>query len=112
MAVRALLDQASSIIKITKPLREWELSRADQNLVVSTANFPAARFKDQIPDIKDSDITAQFNSFKDMLPGQYGSAGNPLGFGYKIPNRVQVQYIGIRGDDAKAAAKASKSEQD
>src|SRR5262249_28091300 len=112
MAVRDLLDQAANVIKISKPLREGELSRADQNLVVSTANFPASRFKDQIPAITDSDIATQFDSFKDFLPGQFGSTGNPLGFGYKTPNRVQVQYIGIRGDDAKNAVKSSKSEQD
>ncbi len=112
LTVRNLIEQASDAIKITRPLRKWEISRIGQRLTLNVASFEASHYLPKVSQPTQAEIDAQFNKLRDTLPGQYGSDDSPLGFGYKMPTRVKVQYLGISQENLLHAAQASKSEQD
>jgi hypothetical protein len=46
-------------------------------------------------------LAKQFSQFKDYLPGDYTDA-NPYGFGYRLPSRVQLEYLAVKLDDVRA----------
>lgn len=43
-------------------------------------------------------LTGQFDKFKAVLAGTTADA-NSYGFGYKLPDRVQLEYVAVRRDD-------------
>ncbi len=59
--------------------------------------FRAKDFTDNIK-IDETRLKEQFNKFKDRLPGNY-SQDNPYGFGYKLPDRVQLEYMIVKLND-------------
>jgi hypothetical protein len=46
-------------------------------------------------------LAKQFSQFKDNQPGDYTDA-NPYGFGYRLPSRVQLEYLAVKLDDVRA----------
>lgn len=112
MAVQTLLMREASVIKISAPLRQFMLARGDQLITLNVVNFPAGQYLDKVKKPTDLDLRNQFDTFSDKIAGNYGSAADPLGFGYKTPPRVKVQFIGLHRDDVRRAAIASKDERD
>jgi len=112
LTVQSLLARSAGVIKVTVPLRQFLLARADQMITLNLVNFPASQYLDKVKAPSDADLRNQFDTYSDKIAGAYGSAGNPLGFGYKVPNRVKVQFIGIHRDEVRRAAIASKDERD
>jgi len=119
LLIQKLASRADSVIKISKPYREFELANLAQELSVKAETIRADSLLDQIPAPTDAEISAQFDKYIDRvaavaerIPSEFGQTDDPLGFGYKIPNRVSVQYIGISFPDVKKAAVASKSVED
>ncbi len=56
--------------------------------------FPAFVFREQAGEPTEEQIQEQFNKFRTVLPGQTSDA-NPFGFGYRLENRVQTEYIRV-----------------
>ena len=88
------------------------LAREYQLFSLNLLTFPASGYLDKVPAPTDENIRNQFDMFKDEQPGSYGSNRNPLGFGYKTPNRAKVQFIEIVADEVRHAAEKSKSKTD
>lgn len=119
LLIQKLANRADSVIKISKPYREFELANLAQAFSVKVETIRADSLLDQVPAPTDAEISAQFDKYVDRVaavaervPSEFGQTDDPLGFGYKIPNRVSVQYIGISFPDVKKAAVASKSVED
>jgi hypothetical protein len=119
LLIQKLANRADRVIKISKPYQAFTLANMAQELSVNVETIRANTLLGSIPAPTDAEVFAQFDKFSDRpaavaerIPSEYGQAGDPLGFGYKIPNRVTVQYIGISFPDAKRAAIASKSTED
>jgi hypothetical protein len=119
LLVQKLASRADSVIKISRPYREFTLANLAQELSINTETIRANSLLDQIPTPTDAEISAQFDKFNDRvaavaerIPSEFGQTDDPLGFGYKIPNRITVQYIGISFPDVRQAAIASKSTED
>jgi hypothetical protein len=117
--VRGLAVRYENVVKITRPYQEFTLARSAQDLTLKVALIRASKLLDGIGAPTDADIQKQFEQFSghvaataDRMPSEFGQGDDPLGFGYKTPNRVMVQYIGLRGSDVRQAAIASKSTQD
>lgn len=111
MMVFDSLEQTANMVKVTMPAQRYAMARNDQEMTLRVVMFPASSYLDKtVP--SDAAIEKQFETFKSVLPGNVGSAGNPLGFGYETPDRVKVQYIGLKRDDIRKAAIASKSPTD
>jgi len=112
LAVQSLLARSASVVKITAPVRQYMLARAEQLITVNVVNLPASQYIDKVKKPTDMDLRNQFDTYSDKIAGNYGSPADPLGFGYKIPNRVKVQFIGVHRDDVRHAAIASRDERD
>jgi hypothetical protein len=117
--IQRMLNRASSVIKITRPQQQLVLARSAQELSVKFVPVQASSFLSQIPAPTNAEIQKQYDQFSDQIAAQpgknaglYGQKSDPLGFGYKIPNRVQVQFIGLNHSDVHDAAIASKSKED
>ncbi len=119
LRIQRMMDRAGSVIKISRPLQELSLARTAQDLSVKFVPVIAASFLSQVPAPTEADIRNQFDQYSDQIaaqigktPSQFGQQSDPLGFGYKVPNRVLVQYIGLSRGDVQDAAVASKSKED
>ena len=69
-----------------------ELRRAftekDERIKVRLAVLRASDFLKKVGEIPEATLQQQFAKYKDFLPG-----GSPEGFGYRIPDRVAVEYL-------------------
>jgi hypothetical protein len=52
----------------------------------------------------EAELQAQFEKYKDVAPGQV-SETDPQGFGYKLPARLQLEYIALKLSDVSATVK-------
>jgi hypothetical protein len=98
----AVLEYASFACK-NEDLTSTQLSQlVNDNLQTMDANFvkvSAELFTDDQAEPDESSISRQFDQYKDYFPGDIREE-NPYGFGYKLDNRVQLDYIIIKLDDA------------
>lgn len=111
LMVRALLDQLSSTAKLSEP--SWlhvlaeEANLVSLNLVEFTAN--ENRLLATAPTTQQ--VNEQFEKYANVLPDS-ATPDNPLAFGYKVPNRVKVQYVSVTPQQAMDAVRASKDAYD
>jgi hypothetical protein len=66
--------------------------------------FDSAVFAEKQNEPNEEKIIEQFNKYKAIAPGTI-SDDNPYGFGYKLPVRVQLEYIAVRLDEVKTIVK-------
>lgn len=83
---------------LTEQQIKCDISLARQTLDAEFVAFDASLFTDQIPEPNNKTATDHFEKYKNFFPGQI-SEQNPYGFGYKLPDRIQLQYIAVKLDD-------------
>ncbi len=70
-----------------------------ESLDVEYVEFNADVFIDpNQPEPDEEELKAHFNTYKTFFPGDI-SDKNPCGFGYKLPDRVSLEYIAVKLDD-------------
>lgn len=111
LLVENAYEQASSVIKVTQPMRRRELSGL-QNIRVNLVEFSAAAMADQVPPPTDQQLQEYFDQYAAIDSEQADPKTNPLGFGYRIPNKVKLQYIKISRDDLRKLVESGKNEYD
>ncbi len=72
----------------------WEEETIDVELVT----FDSAVFVESQNEPTEEEIIEHFQKYKGFFPGEI-SKQNPYGFGYKLPDRVRLEYIAVRLDD-------------
>jgi len=72
--------------------REWE------TIDVNFVEFDSAVFAETESEPNQEEIIEHFNKYQKFFPGTV-SEENPYGFGYKLTDRVQLEYIACRLDD-------------
>jgi hypothetical protein len=73
----------------------------EESIDVECALVKADAFTGQAPQPGEEKIAGQFERYKNFLAGEV-SEDNPYGFGYKLPDRVKLEYIAVRLDDVAA----------
>ncbi len=58
------------------------------------AEFPVNQFVSKVTEPTEADLQAQFESYKAVAPSP-GDDENPFGFGYLLPDRVQIEVLGV-----------------
>jgi len=86
-------------VTIQQTLYEMDMSR--QTFDVNYVQLAAKTFVDESKQPAEEQIDSQFEKYKDFFAGQISDT-NPYGFGYKQPDRVQLEYIAVRLDDVAA----------
>jgi hypothetical protein len=81
-------------VKISQPQRDLELAKVGQNIQLSVVELSASRFASKVAAPPTQAITAQFAKYGNVDPGK-PDAGNPFGFGYRLADRVKLQYVQI-----------------
>lgn len=77
--------------QLRKMIRDqWEVDNIDGAYV----SFNSSLFRTQIAAPAEEQIQQQFAAYRDQDPGQTHEA-NPFGFGYRLPDRVQLECIRI-----------------
>ena len=90
----------------SKPLVEHFLQ--DQGAQVSgrVVLIRAESFLVDTPEPSEADVQALYQRYKDALPGH----GEPYGFGYRVPDRVKIEYLSIPMDQARQEVKVSEAD--
>lgn len=68
------------------------------------------KFIDKIENPTEQQISEQFEKYKNFFPNEITSE-NPYGFGYKLPNRVQLEYMSLKLDEVKNIIKEPTPEE-
>ncbi|HUB24712.1 MAG TPA: hypothetical protein VL992_04720, partial [Tepidisphaeraceae bacterium] len=96
--VRSLLDSVGDVVKVSEPDLEHQAASTLQMVSLNIVDYAAANYMEATTQPSQKQIETQYNKFKDTL-AKNASASDPLGFGYKYPNRVKLQYIGVLDAD-------------
>jgi hypothetical protein len=103
----AVLEHAS-LVCTSEDLTRIQLSQlVSDNLQTMDVNFVKVRaelFTDDQAEPDENSISRQFDQYKTYFPGEI-TKENPYGFGYKLDNRVQLDYIIIKLDDVEKIIK-------
>jgi hypothetical protein len=87
---------------IPQILHQTDIHR--ETLDVNYVVFEAGTFKDDSFKPEASKVAEQFAKYKGCFAGE-SDKDNPYGFGYKLPERVCLEYIAVRLDDVAATIK-------
>lgn len=109
----AVLEYARAVC-MTEDVADWQIRQAasyenetiDANFVRISADVFAAEQSEPT----EGAMLEQFSRYKKFFAGDVNEE-NPYGFGYKLPGRVQLEYLVVRLDDVSAAVKPPTEEE-
>ncbi len=81
-----------------------------ESLSTEFVQFNASFFADKAQTPPEQAMAEQFNRYKDNFPGDV-SAANPFGFGYRLPDRIQFDYIALKLSEVAGIIKAPTEEE-
>ncbi len=110
LAVMQYTQIACSLEDVTVPQIRHMISARAQTMNAELVNLNARIFADDQNEPSDAEVQEQFDTYKDIFAGSITDE-NPYGFGYKLPERVKVEYIAIKMDDVAAAIEAPTQEE-
>jgi hypothetical protein len=76
----------------------------NERINVEFVQFDSAVFAEKQPEPNEESLINQFDKYKAIMAGTV-SDDDPYGFGYKLPNRVQLEYIAVKLDEVKTIVK-------
>jgi len=98
LGVMAYSDIVTSSEAATTDEIRAAIGRAGEKLNAEVVQFKASDFLEEQTDPNQASMIAQFEAYKRYEAGQQ-SDENPYGFGYKLPDRVQLEYVIVRMKD-------------
>lgn len=111
MLVQNAAERISDVMKVSTPMRRRAMATQLQELTLKLADFDAADLAKKVPAPTDKQLQRLFDQYANTAPGAY-SADDPLGFGYRYPDRIKLQYIKISWADLRKAARDARNEYD
>jgi hypothetical protein len=111
LPVVALVNRVESDVKITQPIARRVIA-AEQLVQLAIVDLPADHFQKSVAAPTPQQLQAQYEAFRDRIAPTDHPADDPLGFGYKLPERVKLQYLTIPRDQLLKAVRANKSAYD
>lgn len=113
MLIGALRDRLASSVHVSEPAILHTNAPEWQSVRLNLVEYTVSEFQKSIPAPTTQQVQAQFDQYKNVLPVPGSrSAGNPLDFGYEVPDRVQVQYITVPRQQILDTVRATKSAYD
>jgi len=89
MTLRTYINWLSEVLAgAVEPEMRREFARLDERLKVRLEVLKAADALPEIKDVPEQLLARQFEQYKAFLPGQ-----SPEGHGYRIPDRVTIEYL-------------------
>jgi hypothetical protein len=84
----------------------WEA----ETISVEFVRFDSAVFAETAKEPSEEELVEQFDKYKKFFPGDINDQ-NPYGFGYKLDNMVQLEYIAVKLDEIAATVAAPTQEE-
>ena len=81
-----------------------------ESLSVEYVRLPASAFADEVEAPSEETLQEHFERYKATVPGAI-SETNPYGFGYRLPNRAQLDYIALKLADVAEIIEAPTQEE-
>jgi hypothetical protein len=88
----------TSLQDVTSQQVLYEMDMSRQTFDVNYVQLAAKTFVDESKQPTKEQIDTQFDKYKGFFAGQISDT-NPYGFGYKQPDRAQMEYIAVRLND-------------
>lgn len=95
---------------VTARQQSRELSMRAEAMDVEFVKFDSSVFADSLQEPTQREIGEHFEKYKGVFAGVL-SEDNPYGFGYKLPNRVKLEYMAIKLDDIEGTVKSPTHEE-
>jgi len=86
------------------------VSRERETIDAEFVRFDSAVFAETLSEPNEEKTVEHFDKYKKFLAGAV-SEENPYGFGYKLPDRVQLEYIAVKFDDVSKIVTAPTQEE-
>jgi len=100
--------QYSSTVCSTESLTSRQIVQAssteEERVNVEFVKFDTSVFVEKQAEPDADKIAEHFEKYKAIIPGTV-SDDNPYGFGYKLPDRLQLEYISVKLDEVKTIVK-------
>ena len=93
-------NQVMSNQAVTLNQVKASLGRSKERLDAEYVKIDVEALIDKDATFSDADITAQFEAYKQNDAGIV-TEDNPFGFGYKLPKRIQLEYMIVQTNDVK-----------
>jgi hypothetical protein len=110
LAVLQYAQVISSLENVTTAQIKHLASRESESLEAEFVPFKASYFVDKSQTPGEQAVLEQFNRYKAGFPGEVNEA-NPFGFGYRLPDRVQFDYLALKLADVAAIIKPVTDEE-
>lgn len=110
LAVLQYAQTICSIEDVTLPQLTHMASQSGDTLTTEFVLFPARAFADKKTPPADATLQAQFDKYKGNSPGTM-TQDNPFGFGYKLPDRLQIEYVALRLKDVAGIVQSPTQEE-
>jgi hypothetical protein len=99
-------------VKISQPQRDMALAKAGQNIQLNVVEVAAARFSPKVAAPTTQAVQTHFEKYADVVPGKPQTPDNPFGYGYRLADRVKLQYVQIDRGAAEKVVEATQSPYD
>jgi len=98
LAVMQYAQMVCSNEDVTSSQITQAIATEQESIDAELVEFNPTVFAEDQAQISNEEMLEHFNKYKKFLPSAV-SEENPYGFGYKLPDRVQLEYIVVRLDD-------------
>lgn len=98
MGVMAYADTVMDNEAVTINQIKASLGRSKERIDADFVKIDAESFINEDDEIAEAQIQEQFDKYKMVAAGE-PTEDNPFGFGYKLPKRVQLEYMVVLMDD-------------
>ena len=130
LRIKALQDRVAGAVKISEPMLRNALATEMQDLRLNIVELSADELKNDVPAPTDQELQAHFKRYANVAPGDAATAAaatatapstgastrpggsTGLGFGYRFPDRVKLQYLTIPREQVKQVVRKSRKAYD
>ena len=110
LAVLQYAESICSIHAVTDSEVRHLASYENEAMNAECVQMKASYFMDKNMTPSDAELVGQFNTYKSILAGDANET-NPYGFGYKLPDRLQLEYIALKLADVSSVVPAPSQEE-
>ncbi len=93
MLVQAAFERASESVKASKPLVRYFMAEGLQTTKLNLVEYSAADLEKSIPAPTPEQVRQQYEQYGDKYPGSAFLTTQPAAPGFKVPDRVKLQYL-------------------
>ncbi len=113
LLVQALYNRVAENVKVTEPMWQRTIAERFQKVQLAIAELPVNNYRKNVPAPTTQQVQQQFDTYKHVDPSVNPKpSDDPLGFGYRTPTRIKLQYLELPHkavvDAIRAAAQADE----